>query len=104
VANRNKSCLVRRHFRLRDANGNELRRSIALEPGFWSALDDMAPGDKLRELIEHCLTELSAEDSLVSILRCTVLKHYRALCNTRHAEMKLSEAAGKERKQPGMRS
>ncbi|MEO9899637.1 ribbon-helix-helix domain-containing protein [Nisaea sp.] len=98
MANKNRSCLVRRHFRLRGTDGGELRRSIALEPGFWSALDDIAPGEKLRLLIEECLAGLSPEESLVSILRCSVLNHYRVLCNERRPEVRPSDTEGKNEK------
>ncbi|WP_416366086.1 ribbon-helix-helix domain-containing protein [Nisaea sp.] len=104
MAKKNRSCLVRRHFRLRGPHGDELRRSIALEPGFWSALDDMAPGEKLRLLIEDCLAGLSPDESLVSILRCTVMNHYRALCDERRLAMRLSESEGKREKQIGARN
>ncbi|WP_193170683.1 ribbon-helix-helix domain-containing protein [Nisaea nitritireducens] len=104
MAKKNRSSLVRRHFRLRGPHGDELRRSIALEPGFWSALDEMAPGDKLRELIESCLAGLTPDESLVSILRCAVLNHYRALCDQRRSGMKLSKPEGKTVKQIGARN
>jgi len=89
---------------LRGADGDELRRSIALEPGFWSALDDMAPGEELRLLIEDCLAELSPDESLVSILRCSVLNHYRALCNERQREVRLNKTEEKIEKQAGVRN
>lgn len=92
---------MRRHFRLRGADGGELRRSIALEPGFWAALDDMAPGEKLRLLIEECLAGLSPEDSLVSILRCAVLNHYRVLCNERRLEARPTDTEEKREKHVG---
>ena len=99
VAKKNRSSLVRRHFRLRGPHGDELRRSIALEPGFWSALDEMAPGDRLRRLIENCLAGLSPDESLVSILRCAVLNHYRVLCDERHSEIRLGKSEVKSGKQ-----
>lgn len=77
------SCLVRRHYRLLDPKGRSIRRSVALEPAFWAALDAIAPGRTLRELIERSLAEVTRQRSLVSILRCVALNHYRALSATR---------------------
>ncbi|WP_147094041.1 ribbon-helix-helix domain-containing protein [Swaminathania salitolerans] len=71
-----KTALVKRSFTL---SGH--RTSIALEPEFWSVLEEMSAGRSMAALVAQIDSSRSPDRPLASSLRLAVLRHLRSdLC------------------------